>query len=74
MRAMLLAAALAAAFVAAPAAPAYAAFDRPCSGKVDTFCYHDFCGIYECTRSDCLVYSGLLGGGNAGLCVGLPRG
>ena len=73
MRASLIVAALAAVFFASPAS-ADVQFDRECSGKLDKLCYHDFCGIADCTRSDCVLYSGILGGGNAGICIGLPRG
>lgn len=49
-------------------------FERECSAKVvDSACYHDFCGIYDCTRSDCLVYSGVFGAGNAAFCFGKAR-
>jgi len=77
MRRTLIAAALVA--VAATFAPAAQAdplhFERRCSGAVDALCYNDFCGIVSCVRSDCLVYSGILGEGssNAGICVGLAR-
>jgi hypothetical protein len=77
MRRTLAAAALVA--VAATSAPAAQAnplqFERRCSGTVDALCYNDFCGIVSCVRSDCVVYSGVLGEGssNAGICVGLAR-
>ena len=69
------AAALAVTALAVPASAAPAVqFDRRCSGAVDSMCYYDFCGIVDCVRSDCLVYSGILGdGGNAGICVGPSR-
>ncbi|HWL35989.1 MAG TPA: hypothetical protein VNQ77_07325 [Frankiaceae bacterium] len=74
MRLRLLAAGLAAAAsLAVPAAADPLYFERECSGPVDAACYHDFCGIYDCIRSDCLAYTGLLGEGNAGLCVGKAR-
>lgn len=75
MRATLTVAAVATALAALSAAPASAniRYDTPCSGTFDTTCYHDFCGIADCTRSDCVVYTGVLGDGNAGICVGLPR-
>lgn len=78
MRHRLLAFALAATAAAGMLTPAQAApgpqFDRACSGKVvDTMCYSDFCGIADCIRRDCLVYSGVLGGGNTAVCVGEAR-
>ncbi|HEU0130717.1 MAG TPA: hypothetical protein VFQ85_06975 [Mycobacteriales bacterium] len=74
MRLLLAGVALAATAFALPASAAPTVeFTRECSGTVDTMCYHDFCGIIDCTRSDCLVYTGVLGDGNAGLCVGQAR-
>lgn len=76
MRVRLLAAALvavAAGSVGSPAAADPLLFERECSGKVDSRCYHDFCGIVSCIRSDCLVYSGLTGSGNGAICVGKSR-
>lgn len=76
MRLRLLAAGLVAVAAGSLATPASAnplEFERECGGKIDTACYHDFCGIVSCIRRDCLVYSGLFGGGNAGICVGKAR-
>ena len=76
MRCRILAFALAAA-AAATVTPATAApalyFERACKGTVDTQCYSDFCGIADCVRRDCVVYSGALGDGNTALCVGQAR-
>lgn len=75
MRTRLLALALAAAAAGpfAPAASAALQFDRPCSGAVDAGCYSDFCGIADCIRRDCVVYSGIIGDGNTAVCVGQSR-
>ena len=74
MRLRLLAGGLAAVAAAFVATPATAVFDRQCRGLVDAACYDDFCGIYECVRTDCVVYTGVFGdGGNAGICVGVSR-
>lgn len=76
MRLRLLVAGLMAAGAGSLASPAQADplyFERECSGKVDSACYHDFCGIVDCIRTDCLVYSDRTGGGNAALCIGRTR-
>lgn len=75
MRTRLPALALAAAAAGpfAPAASAALRYERPCSGTVDTKCYSDFCGIADCVRRDCLVYSGIVGDWNTPLCVGQAR-
>lgn len=74
MRLRLLAGGLAAAAsLVTPAAADPLHFERECSGTLDSACYHDFCGIYDCVRSDCVVYTGLLGEGNGGVCVGPAR-
>lgn len=75
MRLRLLALAVAATALGTLAVPANAAlhFERACTGDVDALCYHDFCGIIDCVRSDCLVYVGLLGSGNGGICAGPAR-
>ena len=77
MRTTLIGAALGAAlaFLTASAGLAAAAvrYDRPCSGTLDTECHHDFCGIEDCVRRDCVVYTGALGEGNAGVCAGTAR-
>jgi hypothetical protein len=57
----------------APAAHAALQFERRCSGTVDTRCYSDLCGIADCVRRDCLVYSGVVGDWNTPLCVGQAR-
>ena len=62
--------------LAAVSAPAQAnplEFERECSKLVDAACYHDFCGIIDCIRTDCLVYSEALGTGNAAICIGKAR-
>ena len=75
MRARLVALGLAAAAALsfAPAADAAIQYERQCSGKVDSQCWHDFCGIADCTRRDCHVYVGLFGDGNSAVCVGQDR-
>ena len=76
MRLRLLAAGLAGAAVAFLTVPSSAEplrFERECSGAADATCYHDFCGIIDCIRRDCVVYSGALGEGNGGICVGKAR-
>lgn len=77
MRHRLLAFALAATAAAGTLAPASAApaqqYDRACKGTVDTTCYSDFCGIADCVRRDCVVYSGAFGDANTALCVGQAR-
>ena len=75
MRSRVLALALAAvaAGTLAPAAHAALQFDRRCTGKIDTQCYHDFCGIADCVRRDCVVFVGVLGEGNTGICAGVAR-
>jgi len=75
LRHRLLAFALAATAVAGTIAPATAApqFETACKGTVDTTCYADFCGIADCVRRDCVVYSGAFGDGNTALCVGQAR-
>ncbi len=75
MRARLLAVTLAALAAGTLSAPARAGveFDRECTGAVDAGCYHDFCGIADCTRSDCFVYLGVFGDGNSAFCAGKPR-
>lgn len=70
---LLLAGLLAAASLAVPASADPLAFERECKGTYDTACYHDFCGIVDCIRTDCLVYSEVTGGGNAALCLGRTR-
>ena len=72
---LLLAGLVAAASLAVPSSASAdpLAFERECKGTTDSGCYHDFCGIYDCTRTDCLVYSEVTGGGNAALCVGRTR-
>jgi hypothetical protein len=76
MRLRLLAVALAAAAAVPMAPPAQAAlrYTRECGGKmVDSQCYHDYCGIIDCVRYDCQLWSDALGGGNAAVCVGFAR-
>lgn len=75
MRTRLLALALAAVAAGslAPAADAAPRYDRPCEGTIDTRCYSDFCGIADCVRRDCHVYSGIAGDYNTLLCVGQAR-
>ena len=68
-----LAAGLAGSLAAAPAAADPLEFERECSKLVDTACYNDFCGIYDCIRTDCLVFSSVFGTGNAGICIGKAR-
>lgn len=72
-RILVLALAAVAAGTVAPSAQAALRFDRPCSGTVDTRCYSDLCGIAECVRRDCVVYSGIVGDWNTPLCVGQAR-
>jgi hypothetical protein len=75
MRLRLLAAAVAVAsagsLAPAQADPLY--FTRECAGKLDSQCYWDFCGIFDCIRTDCLVYSEVFGSGNAATCIGRQR-
>ncbi len=75
MRSRLLGLALAAvaAGTLAPTANAAIQYDTRCKGAVDVQCYHDFCGIASCVRSDCHVFVGVLGVGNTGICVGQAR-
>lgn len=76
MRLRLLATGLAAAALGSLAVPTHADplyFERECSKLVDSRCYNDFCGIYYCIRTDCLVYSNAFGEGNAAICVGKAR-
>lgn len=78
MRVRLTALALAATAAAtfSPAAGAASGYERQCSGVVDTHCFSEFCGIADCTRRDCVVYSGVVGDYNTPFCVGRtpPRG
>lgn len=72
-RTLALALAAVAAGTLAPAAHAALQYDRRCTGTIDKQCYHDFCGIADCVRRDCVVFVGVLGEGNTGLCVGVAR-
>ncbi len=59
----------------ASAGPPYVPpYERACTGRIDSMCYHEFCGIVDCVRSECVVYSGIFGDGNAGICVGPSHG
>lgn len=57
----------------APASAAPVRFERRCTGKVDTLCYYQFCGIASCRTTDCVVFLDPFEGYNTGTCLGPQR-
>lgn len=73
-RLLVLGIAAAAAVSFAPSASAALQYTEECRYQgVDTTCYHDYCGIADCTRYDCHAYVNLFGDRNTAVCVGQPR-
>ncbi len=56
-----------------PATAGPGLFDRPCTGKSDSFCHYTTCGIIRCTTSDCILFEDPYEGDNTGSCIGVAR-
>lgn len=73
MRRTLLALAVAGAALATTAPAEAVRFERRCTGKFDTRCHYQFCGIASCTTTDCVVFFDPAEGYNTGTCLGPQR-
>ncbi len=73
MRRTLLALAVAGAAFAAVTPAEAVRFERRCTGRIDTMCHYQFCGIASCTTTDCVVFYDPFQGYNTGTCLGPTR-